>query len=418
MSAVPRDRGAGRAGTVPATDGRGWSPSPPLRYGAAAIVAAALAAAVVTLGREPGSASLQISLILGAAFGFVLQRARFCFFCIWRDWQDRREPAGLLGVIAALAVGITGYTLIFGAWLPDPSGPRLPPTAHVGPLGLAVLAGGLAFGAGMAVSGSCISAHFYRLGEGSAASLFALAGAAGGFTLGFLAWNPLYLGLVSLSPIVWLPRHLGYGGALTFTLAVLAGLAWWLTRAGRPVSAPETARAGPIAAVFVERWPAALGGLAVGAIGTAAYFRVAPLGVTAELGSRSRQAAGAFGWLPQRLEGLDTLRGCATIVTDALLTPNGLFVAGLVAAALVAGLLAGAFRLRRPSAAEILRALSGGVLLGFGAMIGLGCTVGTLLSGIMAGAASGWAFAFALIVGTSATLAAGRKLGWLPRPTP
>ena len=393
-----------------------WAPSSGLRYGMAAAVAAALAAAIASLGRDPGGGGLQLALILGAAFGFVLQRARFCFFCIWRDWQDRRDADGLLGVLAALAVGITGYTLIFGAWLPDPSGPRLPPTAHIGPLGLAGLAGGLAFGAGMAISGSCISAHLYRLGEGSAASLIALAGVVLGFTLGFLAWNPLYLSVVSASPVIWLPRHLGYGGALVLTLAVIAGLALWLMQARRPAAAPAVRSVAPLAAVFVARWPAALGGLAVGAIGTAAYFRVAPLGVTAEIGSRSRQAAGALGWLPQRLEGLDTLRGCATIVTDALLTPNGLFVAGLVAAALAAGLLAGAFRVRRPSAAEALRAFSGGILLGFGAMIGLGCTVGTLLSGIMAGAASGWAFAAALIAGTSATLAIGRRLGWLPRP--
>ena len=392
-----------------------WAPSSGLRYGMAAVVVAALAAAIASLGRDPGG-GLQLALILGAAFGFVLQRARFCFFCIWRDWQDRRDADGLLGVLAALAVGITGYTLIFGAWLPDPSGPRLPPTAHIGPLGLAGLAGGLAFGAGMAISGSCISAHLYRLGEGSAASLIALAGVVLGFTLGFLAWNPLYLSVVSASPVIWLPRHLGYGGALVLTLAVIAGLALWLMQARRPAAAPAVRSVAPLAAVFVARWPAALGGLAVGAIGTAAYFRIAPLGVTAEIGSRSRQAAGALGWLPQRLEGLDTLRGCATIVTDALLTPNGLFVAGLVAAALAAGLLAGAFRVRRPSAAEALRAFSGGILLGFGAMIGLGCTVGTLLSGIMAGAASGWAFAAALIAGTSATLAIGRRLGWLPRP--
>ena len=390
-----------------------WAPSPAFRYGLAAIVAGALGTAVVLLGRDPQAGALQLSLILGAAFGFVLQRSRFCFFCIWRDFQDRRDPAGLLGVLAALAVGIAGYTLVFGAWLPDPSGTRLPPTAHIGPLGPAVLVGGFAFGAGMAVSGSCISAHLYRLGEGSAASPFALAGAALGFVLGFLAWNPLYLRTVSESPVVWLPRHLGYGGALLLSLAVLAGLALLLLR-GRKEPAPPRASAAPFEAVFVRTWPAWLGGLAVGAIGVAAYLRVAPLGVTAELGARSRQGADALGWLPSRLEGLDALRGCATVVRDALVTPNGLFVVGLVAAALVAGLLAGAFRVRRPTAGQLVRAVVGGVLLGFGAMIGLGCTVGTLLSGIMAGAASGWAFAVAMIAGTALTLSLGRRLRLLP----
>jgi len=40
--------------------------------------------------------------------------------------------------------------------------------------------------------------------------------------------------------------------------------------------------------------------------------------------------------------------------------------------------------------------LVGGALLGWGAMTGLGCTIGTLLSGSMAGALSGWVFGAAV----------------------
>ena len=55
---------------------------------------------------------------------------------------------------------------------------------------------------------------------------------------------------------------------------------------------------------------------------------------------RSRQLSGAVGLLPSRLEGLDAFRGCATVVRDALLTPNGVFVGGLVLAWLPAVALA------------------------------------------------------------------------------
>ena len=48
--------------------------------------------------------------------------------------------------------------------------------------------------------------------------------------------------------------------------------------------------------------------------------------------------------------------------------------------------------------------------LGWGTVFGLGCTVGTLLSGISAGAVSGWVFALGLIVGTTVTLKAARRL--------
>ena len=62
-------------------------------------------------------------------------------------------------------------------------------------------------------------------------------------------------------------------------------------------------------------------------------------------------------------------------------------------------LLAGDFAPKRPRVAELLRNLVGGVLLGLGSMLALGCTVGTLLSGIMAGAASGWVFAVFCLLG-------------------
>jgi hypothetical protein len=264
----------------------------------------------------------------------------------------------------------------------------------------------------MAISGSCISAHLYRLGEGSPTAPFAILGTALGFGLGFLAWNPLYLGFLSGAPVPWLPRQLGYGGAMALSLGLLALLAWPLLRrlsAEPPAPAPRD----PLRAVFVERWPAWAGGLAVGAIAVAAYFRIAPLGVTAEIGSRTRQAASALDLLPERLEGLDTLRGCATIVRDALLTPNGLFVAGLVLAAFAAALAAGQFKPAAPTRGHAARGLIGGVLLGFGAMIGLGCSIGTFLSGIMAGAVSGWVFGVAMAAGVTATLLAGRRLGWL-----
>jgi len=377
----------------------------------AAAIAAGLAAAAWHLTGEPGGTRLALSLVFGALFGFVLQRSRFCFYCQWRDFLVAGDPRGMLGILAALAAGAAGYAVVLGAWMPDPSGTRLPPDAHIGPVGPALALAGLAFGAGMAVSGSCISAHLYRLGEGSPTAPFALVGTGLGFVLGFVSWNPLYLASLSEAPVPWLPRLLGYGPSLALSLALLAALAWPLLRR---LPAPEApGRRDPLHAVFVARWPVWLGGLAVGALGTLAYLRVGPLGVTAEIGGRSRQAAGALGLLPDRLEGLDTFRGCATAVRDALLTPNGLFVGGLVLAALAAALVAGHFRPALPTRGQVVRGLTGGVLLGWGAMTGLGCSVGTLLSGIMAGAVSGWVFGATMFAGAAATLWLGRRTGLL-----
>ncbi|MBB1593354.1 YeeE/YedE family protein [Achromobacter sp. UMC46] len=371
---------------------------------AAAVMAAVFVAAWGLAPLPEGGRSLSLSVLLGAAFGIVLQRSRFCFYCIARDFIDRKETAGMVAVLIALGVGTLGYHAVFGAFLPVPSADRLPPGAHIGPVSLALVAGAFVFGVGMRVSGSCISAHFYRLGEGAMASPFALLGAGLGFVLGFATWNSLYLALIQEAPVVWLPQRLGYGGTLLLQGAVLAMLAWAVFRRGG-VQAPAAARAAsPWQAVLRDRWPPAVGGILVGFIGVIAYLRIAPLGVTAELGSLARTAAAGTGWLPERLEGLDTFAGCATVVKRMLLSNNGVFVLALVAGAWAAALAAGAFRPRLPSVKDIVRNFTGGVLMGWGGMTALGCTVGTLLSGVMAGALSGWVFGAACFAGIWAGL--------------
>lgn len=362
---------------------------------AAGVLAAVLLWAGWLSGLPEVGRALSLSALLGAAFGVVLQRSRFCFYCIARDFIQRREASGLYAVLIALAAGTLGYHAVFGAFLPVPGADRLPPGAHIGPVSVALAVGAFVFGLGMRISGSCISAHFYRIGEGAPGSPFALLGAAVGFALGFASWNTLYLSLIQQAPVIWLPRHLGYGGSALLQCAALAALAWGVARLSRPDVAARDAGDATADAWQVAlrlRWPAAAGGLAVAFIAVIAYLRVAPLGVTAELGSLARTAAFDAGWLPARLAGLDGFAGCATVVKQALLSNNGVFVLSLVAGAWAAALAAGEFKPRLPSAAQIGRNFAGGVLMGWGGMTALGCTVGTLLSGVMAGALSGWVF--------------------------
>lgn len=383
-------------------------PAPPFRLTAAALALGGLILlAVLIPDRDTLGRSLPVSLGLGALFGLVLQRSRFCFWCIWRDWLARRDPRGLIAILVALAVGSIGYALVFGAWLPDPQAGRLPPDAHIGPVSLTLVVGAFVFGLGMAVSGSCVSAHLYRLGEGAFGSLIALAGVLGGFVLGFLSWNSLYLLDLYRAPVIWLPAVLGHGGALTLTLGVLGGLALFLLR--HPVPS-EPRPDGPWQAVMQRRWPPVVAGLMVGWIAVMAYFRVGPLGVTAELGSLARTAADAGGWLPATLHGLDGFAGCATVIKQALLSRNGVFVLGMVLAATLSATLSRDWAPRLPPARDLPRLFGGGLMLGWGAMVSLGCTVGVLLSGIMAGALAGWIFAAFCLLGAWA--------GWRLRGAP
>jgi uncharacterized protein len=400
--------------------GRHLSPSLLVRILVPATIVAGIVVMAFRLDGQPGlGRDPAFTVLAGAIFGLLLQRSRFCFFCILRELFEERDARGALGILAALAIGSLGYLVVMQPWLPDPLVGRLPPDAHIGPVSWVLVAGGLSFGLGMTLSGSCISAHLYRLGEGSTLAPFALAGAVGGFMLGFASWNWLYIGTLATAPVVWLPGKLGYGGAAALQAALLGVLALLLLLRVRWPAPAGVASAGAdadadadasmlVRRVFVDRWPAWLGGIGVGMLGFLAYLRTEPLGVTAELGSRARTLAGALGWIPDRLPGLDGFAGCATVVIEALMTPNGVFILALVAGSLAAGIASGNFRPRAWPWYRYVLATLGGVLMGWGAMVALGCTVGVLLSGISAFALSGWVFAAAVIVAVWTSLGVRR----------
>jgi uncharacterized protein len=349
-----------------------------------------------------GGTALSLSLWLGLAFGAVLQRSRFCFYCVSRDFIELKDAKGLLGIITALIVGTIGYHLIFGAFLPEPIAPRLPPNAHIAPVSWVLILGSLSFGFGMAIAGSCISAQLYRLGEGLLSAIFAFLGIIIGFVLAFLSWNYLYLSSIQQAPLIWFPHYFGYQGSIIVQIFLLAILALVLVKLHKQQKEKKI-----IQQWWNAKWHTYVGGILVALIAIIAFLRVSPLGVTAEIGSIARTSAGYFNILPARLEGLDTLRGCITIIKETFWSNNGLFIFGVVLGSFALATFSGDFKIQIPKIKESTRSFVGGILMGFGSMLALGCTVGTLLSGIMAASLSGWIF---LLFG-----GIGLYLGWLVR---
>ncbi len=346
------------------------------------------------------------TLMSGLLFGWTMQRSRFCFFCMLRDFFSKKDSRAVLTVILALAVGVVGHVVIFGAWIPDATAGHLPPRAHIGPVSWVLVLGGIVFGMGMSFSGSCISAHFYRIGEGSPLSPVALIGAVGGVILALRSWNFFYLRTLIDAPVPWIPAWGGFSLSLLLALAVLGALALWLMR-WVPLSVSPRERLtvrGLFDRIFVKFWSGWAGGILVGLISTFALFRANPLGVTAEMNRIARNFGARFEWLPVRLEGLDTFRGCRTELDAGMFTPNALFVIAIVMGGFIGALGMGEWSLSRPKAKAYPLALLGGGMLGWGSTLAFGCSIGTLLSGIHAGALSGWVFLLAMIAGVYVTL--------------
>ncbi|HYE97984.1 MAG TPA: YeeE/YedE family protein [Planctomycetota bacterium] len=372
-----------------------------VRVAAAAFVAAAvLGAALAAHGHPAYGREAAFQILLGAAFGAVLQRARFCMTSAFRDLFLLRDRRTMLGVLTALAAGCVGYAVLFEARLPDPSR-WTPPLAHILPTNWHVLAGGTVFGAGMVLAGGCISGQLYRLGEGQMTAPVALAMMVPGYWLAYSIWDWVYVKAVARE-VFWLPRSTGYAVALAVHLAALGAVAayllWKFPALPPKPGEPATLRTA-LRKTFVDGWPAWLGGLAVGAIATLAYLRTVPLSTTGEINRLSHALGKTLGVAPAELAGLGKLPGCRPEMTTGALTLNALFVLAAVAGAFAAALGAGEFRPRLGRPRSLALAAAGGLLMGFGAMISIGCTIGSFLSGFMAFSAHAWVMAAGLMIG-------------------
>lgn len=392
---------------------------------AVAVAAAAVAMAMVMSRTDPVLAPLWL---LGLAAGFTLQRSRFCFASAFRDIFLFGSGRIMKGILVGLGVATIGFAIVMYNDVPFPQFGALPGEAHILPVGLSAIVGGLLFGFGMVMSGGCVSGSLYRMAEGYIGSWVSIAGVIIG--LGFLSqtWNWWWTTLVSVEPKVWLPStlSLGYGGGVALTLAGLLAvflmIIWWESRNGlitpisqRPVE-PQGTAGEKLTAVwntaFVRGWPAVVGGGVLGGIGVLMFMVHMPWGVTGELTRWANSTMEAMGIGPPVPMGLSDIGGCAARSgEDGVFTHTFAVTVGLLPGALIGALFAREFKLRFPrGATRYLQSLGGGILMGYGSGLAIGCTIGAFFSSIPSLSISAWLFALALAGGAFAGVQAIKRI--------
>ena len=374
-----------------------WTKAEKIKTVISALVILALLSTAYFLSSKENPGNAPISLMIGVSLGLLLERGRFCFFCIYREGIEEKNTTPFLSILVAIASGSVGYAIIFGQFLPDTSTDSLPPAAHIGPVSWPLVIAALTFGIGMSLSGACISGHLYRIGQGYLRAIPALIGVLVGFVIAFLTWNWLYLRAIADAPTIWLPHTFGYAGSILVTFLALIAIAIFAIRKGKN---SEPIRSQPIAVLtplniyrklIVERWSPITTGALVGIVGTFAYLRVEPLGVTRQLSTSARTFMENRNIGPDSILGLDRMAGCIAVVSEAI-TNNGWLAIGIIGSSFAAALAGGRFKLSKLTFKNSIASLIGGVLLGWGSMTALGCTIGVLLSGTQAFALSGWIF--------------------------
>jgi uncharacterized protein len=335
--------------------------------------------------------------LVGGALGFALYHAAYGFTGAYRACIREGRSGAVRAQMVMLAVAV----LLFFPALQVGEVFGQPVRGYVFAAGWAVVIGAFLFGVGMQLGGGCASGTLYTAGGGDARSVITLVFFVVGITLG--AWDAeRWDGLATL-PAISLPQTLGLWPALALNLAVFAGVAWMLARRERRLTGRVeslTRRDG--ARLLSGPWALVWGALALAVLNFATLVLAGrPWGVTQAFvtwGSRLAEGwaiADPVFWLyweePTRADLLHR-----PLVQDITHVMNIALVLGAFLAAGLAGRFAPDWRIGlRPLAAAVI----GGLLLGYGARMALGCNISAYFSGIASGSVHGWIWIAAAIPG-------------------
>ncbi|WGW11626.1 YeeE/YedE family protein [Saxibacter everestensis] len=321
-------------------------------------------------------------LIVGTVLGFVLQRGRFCVTGAFRDlWTTRNSRwfTAFLVIVAVHSVGLFALQALGVITLEAEAFPWL-----------ATIVGGFIFGFAIILAGGCATGTYYRAGEGLVGSWFALimyalfsaimkTGPLSGFNTsmrGITIDASTIYGSLGISPWV-----------LVAVLVVAVGLAvrHHLSKPKVKIATLPASKSGLAHVLFEKPW---------GAFGTAAI-----IGVIATVAWPLSAATG-------RNDGLGITTPSSKLVSflvtgDPELVDWGvLLVVGILLGSFIAAKGSGEFRIRVPDATTIIKSIGGGALMGIGAALAGGCTIGNAMVQTAQFSFQGWTALGFMILGT------------------
>ena len=342
---------------------------------------------------------LWATFALTVLFGFVAQRTNFCTMgavadiANFGDWTRMRQWLLAIGVaiVATSALAATGQI--------DP-GKSLYATPRFTLLGYVV--GGLLFGFGMVLAGGCGSKTLVRVGGGSLKALVVF------IVLGLTAYITLRgaLGVFRVNVI----EPLGTRLATTQDLPTLAAAATGLAKPALQWTLGLLIGGALIAFALVRRdfrhWENLLAGFVIGGVIAAIWFVSGHLGHLTEHPETLEESFLATN--SGRMESLSFVAPMAYVLDwlmffsdkSKVLTLGVVAVFGVVTGAAASALFSRTFRWEGfGNTEDTANHLVGAVLMGFGGVTAMGCTVGQGLSGVSLLAAGSFIAIGAIVVG-------------------
>ncbi|MGD1926922.1 MAG: YeeE/YedE family protein [Paracoccaceae bacterium] len=332
-----------------------------------------------------------LGALIGGFAGFALYHAAFGFTAAWRRMTRERRGAGLRAqmILFAITCGVT-YLLI---GYEDVTGWNMHPV--VMPMGLSSALGAFVFGIGMQMGGGCASGTLFTTGGGSSRMLIVLLF----FVLGSV-WATLHIPefwreLPTITGIPNLPQtsliaELGPIGAV-FALFAFCGAVILVSRWVEITAHGSLEPRRETGSILTGPWSLILGAVGLAIVGVLCFVVFArPWGVTAGFavwGANLLYATGVpvdewtywQGWRANVLEG--------SVFAHRTSLMNFGIVFGAMAAAALAGRFSPTLSLSRR---DVITAIIGGLMMGYGARLSHGCNIGAYLGGIASGSLHGW----------------------------
>jgi uncharacterized membrane protein YedE/YeeE len=362
-----------------------------------------------------------IALILGA----VVNKTNFCTMGAVSDWVNMGDTGRMRAWILAIAVGVLGVTGLEAAGLVNLSG-TFPPYRQTSLPWLEYALGGLLFGIGMTLASGCGNKTLIRIGGGNLKSILVLGVIA---LIAYFMINPF----PGSDKTLYSTLFYGWTNPTAIALSTNQDLGAMLfgdnVATGRMV-------AGIVIGGLLLVWAFAsadfrgsfdniLGGLVVGLAVLAAWYVSSKLMIDADGEMLSLQAyvqdwelyapadavrPAAAGPLAAQsftfINPMGQSLGFAAGGFDrTLLTFGVMALAGVIAGSLLWSLLSRSFRIEWfASFRDFVNHLIGAVLMGFGGVLAMGCTIGQGVTGFSTLALGSILTFVAIVVGAAITM--------------
>lgn len=321
-------------------------------------------------------------LLCGALLGFVMQRGRFCLTGGFRDMfiaRDNRMFYALLIAIAVQSVGV--YTLIHFDVIQFSAGSFS---------WVATIVGSFVFGVGIIFAGGCATGTWYRAGEGLLGSWIALFGymfMSAVMKTGFLApvneqFKTVQVPTNSIADTIGLPV-----GVVIAMFVLTVGVIVYSHLKKPKVAIPQLQPkySGVRHLLFEKRWHPFVTALLVGAIAILAWPLSAATGRMFGLGITTPSA---------------NILQFATTGDSSFINWGVFLVLGILVGSYLGAKGSREFRFRMPDAKTGITSFIGGNLMGFGASLAGGCSIGNGLVMTAMMTWQGWVSLAFIILGT------------------